>query len=94
MVYGTNALVVKPAISLTPMFVVAILNSYGYNELKKNTLTGDQLAYLKHVMFLLVCFYPVILGVLQMITWSFYTVRDSKDKKRFEETIPVASCKC
>jgi hypothetical protein len=29
-----SALVSKPAISLSPMFVVAILNSYGYSDLK------------------------------------------------------------
>ena len=35
-VYGANALVVKPANSLSPMLVVAILNHFGYEQLKVN----------------------------------------------------------
>ena len=34
MVFGTNALIVKPAISLSPMLVVAVLNKYGYSDLR------------------------------------------------------------
>lgn len=34
MVFGTNAVIVKPAQSVAPMIVVAILNHYGYEQLK------------------------------------------------------------
>lgn len=34
MVFGTNALFTKPGQSLAPMIVLAILNQFGYEELK------------------------------------------------------------
>ena len=42
-VYGANALVVKPANSLSPMLVVAILNHFGYEQLKVNSYTTRQI---------------------------------------------------
>ena len=77
MVYGTNALVVKPALSLAPMMVVAILNRYGYDQLQKKTLTGDQIDSLNNVMFTLLCCIPLIVGLFQTLFWSYYTIRDS-----------------
>lgn len=47
MIYGTNALVVKPAISLSPMLVVSVLNAYGYHDLKDNKLSDIQTVALK-----------------------------------------------
>ena len=78
MVYGTNALVVKPAISLAPMVVVAILNRYGYDQLQKNTLTSSQLEDLKSIMFTLLCCIPFLIGLLQSIFWSYYTIRENR----------------
>ncbi|KAL8616941.1 hypothetical protein ACOMHN_041859 [Nucella lapillus] len=76
-VYGANALVVKPANSLSPMLVVAVLNHFGYEQLKDGLLEGDGVERVKDVMFALVCLYPVILGALQLFTWSHYTFRRS-----------------
>ena len=78
MVYGTNALVVKPAISLAPMFVVAILNRYNYDQLQKNTLTETQIDSLHGIMFTLICCIPLVVGILQSLFWSFYTIRGNK----------------
>ena len=78
MVYGTNALVVKPAISLAPMVIVAILNRYGYDQLQKKTLTDDQIDSLNNVMFTLLCCIPLVIGILQALFWSFYTIDVNK----------------
>ena len=79
MVYGTNALVVKPAISLAPMVVVTILNRYGYDQLQKKTLTESQVEDLKSVMFTLICCIPLVVGMLQTLVWSYYTIRENKN---------------
>ncbi|XP_013398691.1 transmembrane protein 180 [Lingula anatina] len=78
MVYGTNALVIKPAISLAPMLAVAILNRNGYAEYKLGKLHSgiDQL---QSSMFYLLCLIPLTLGVLQYAVWSKYTLRDSHE---------------
>ncbi|XP_002123468.2 transmembrane protein 180 [Ciona intestinalis] len=86
MVFGTNALITKPANSLAPMIVVAILNSYGYEHLKNYGASGPaldpsasarELMDLHSTMFLLLCFIPVIVSLAQMVVWSFYGLRDS-----------------
>lgn len=74
MVFGTNALIVKPAISLSPMFVVTILNMYGYSELKKGRITGFN--ELNSAMFILVCCYPVVIGTIQLVSWSVFAIRE------------------
>ena len=79
MVYGTNALVVKPAISLAPMVVVTILNRYGYDQLQKKTLMESQVEDLKSVMFTLICGIPLVVGMLQTLVWSYYTIRENKN---------------
>lgn len=78
MVYGCNALVVKPAISLSPMFVVSVLNSHGFEQLKEGKLDPGQRGSLNAVMFTLLCLYPFVIGCIQYISWSFYTIRKSK----------------
>ncbi|XP_033741017.1 transmembrane protein 180-like [Pecten maximus] len=78
LVYGNNALVTKPAISLSPMMTVAVLNTYGYQQLDKKTLTVPQISSLHDTMFLLLCIQPIVIGTLQLITWSFYSIRDRK----------------
>ncbi|XP_061169081.1 transmembrane protein 180-like isoform X1 [Saccostrea echinata] len=85
MVFGTNALITKPANSLSPMLVVAILNRYGYDEVRQiklgrtgeNNLTGS--IELKNAMFSLICFYPVVLGVIQLCSWSFYSISNKRE---------------
>lgn len=91
MVYGTNALFVKPAISLSPMLAVAILNRYGYSYIQhsKNspvrptasTPSPDQLKDLKDAMFFLVCWYPIIIGTIQLISWSFFKITNRTEKE-------------
>ena len=93
MVYGTNALFVKPAISLSPMLAVAILNRYGYSYIQhsKNspvrptasTPSPDQLKDLKDAMFFLVCWYPIVLGTIQLISWSFFRITNRIEKNHW-----------
>ncbi|XP_045191819.2 transmembrane protein 180-like [Mercenaria mercenaria] len=78
MVYGINALVVKPAISLSPMLVVSILNSYGYDRLKDGKLDAVEETGLSGAMFSVLCLYPFVIGCIQFCSWSFYTIRGTK----------------
>jgi Na+/melibiose symporter-like transporter len=72
-----SALVSKPAISLSPMFVVAILNSYGYSDLKDKTMGATP--ELKYIMFILVCCFPIIIGTIQLIAWSFFDIQHKSE---------------
>ncbi|XP_050390149.1 uncharacterized protein LOC126809563 [Patella vulgata] len=81
MVYGTNALIVKPAQSLCPMLTVAILNRYGYEEHKTGKLGLQGLDSLKDTMFLLLCGYSCILGIMQLISWSKYVLNTQKSRE-------------
>ncbi|XP_022319095.2 transmembrane protein 180-like [Crassostrea virginica] len=93
MVFGTNALFVKPAISLSPMLAVAVLNRYGYTHVQRfkgitphpsttsATPSGSQLEELKGAMFFLVCWYPIILGTIQFISWSFFKITNRTEKE-------------
>ena len=91
MVFGINALITKPAQSLAPMFGVAILNQFGYQQFKaalqaatEKDLSSlsmnhsvDDVRDLHSVMFYLACCIPVVIGTLQLIIWRFYTIRSS-----------------
>ena len=81
MVFGTNALITKPAQSLAPMITVAILNRHNYDRLKLATtseiLNSPEYSSLLNAMFLTTCATPVIIGCLQLVIWSFYTIRSS-----------------
>jgi len=91
MVFGLNALVTKPAISLAPMITVAILNRYGYSSVVKTVPLGDLYSAsstvalttatdsleLTAAMFYTSCLVPVVTGVIQLVTWQFFTIRDS-----------------
>ncbi|CAG2230915.1 transmembrane protein 180-like [Mytilus edulis] len=72
-VFGISALLSKPALSLSPMVTVSILNHYGYSELKNNTVEASH--ELKHAMFLLICLYPIAIGIVQLIAWSFFDIK-------------------
>jgi Na+/melibiose symporter-like transporter len=102
MVFGLNALVTKPAISLAPMVTVAILNRYGYSSVVNKAQGGALLSTavplvsvagassaaaveLTTAMFYTTCLVPVCTGLLQLITWHFYSIQDShKSVPRWE----------
>nr|KAG5709737.1 hypothetical protein BaRGS_027762 [Batillaria attramentaria] len=73
-VFGNNALVTKPAQSIAPMLIVAVLNRYGYEQLKTGALPGFETHVIKNVMFQIICFTPVVLGILQYFVWSQFTI--------------------
>jgi len=81
MVFGTNALFTKPGNSLAPMLVVYVLNSYGYETLKNWYDDGSiskGVEDLHDVMFSLLCVIPLVLSILQMAVWRFYSLTGSK----------------
>lgn len=45
--------------------------------LQDGLLSGEELELIKDVMFKVVCFYPVLLGMIQFVTWSRFTIRRS-----------------
>ncbi|NWW78594.1 MF13A protein, partial [Climacteris rufus] len=69
MVFGTNALFTKPAQSLAPMVVVTILNHYGYKNL--NNVVG-----LHDAMFYLTCLVPLCIAVIQILTWTPFSIQN------------------
>ncbi|XP_067938920.1 transmembrane protein 180-like isoform X2 [Watersipora subatra] len=75
MVYGSNAAVVKPALSLAPMVVAAMLSRSGYDAVKAGTATPEQTAYLQQIIFTFSCFAPVIIGSVQIFAWRQYRLR-------------------
>jgi len=90
MVFGLNALVTKPAISLAPMITVATLNRYGYSSslsaspgVVTSTVAAAEVQHtagddvLTSAMFNMTCAVPVVVGLLQLLIWRFYTIRDS-----------------
>jgi len=89
MVFGLNALVTKPAISFAPMITVAVLNSYGYSSslstVSPSTVADTKVQHaatsiddvLSSAMFYTTCAVPVVVGLLQLFIWRFYTIRDS-----------------
>jgi len=89
MVFGLNALVTKPAISVAPMITVALLDSYGYSALptKFPAVSASTIALsetqspggdaLTDAMFYVTCIVPIVTGLLQLLLWRFYTIRDS-----------------
>nr|CAB3267058.1 transmembrane protein 180 [Phallusia mammillata] len=85
MVFGTNALITKPANSLAPMIVVTILNNYGYEQLKDIKTAEDlgasnsegDLDNLHAIMFSSLCFIPFVLSLVQVVVWSFYGLKNN-----------------
>ncbi|XP_063447641.1 transmembrane protein 180-like isoform X2 [Mytilus trossulus] len=82
MVFGTSSLIARPAISLSPMFVAAVLDIYGYSQLKGTESSLE----LKHAMFMLVCCYPIIIGSIQFVSWSFFKIPCKSEKTILIET--------
>nr|XP_039257356.1 transmembrane protein 180-like [Styela clava] len=89
MVFGTNALITKPANSFAPMLVVAILNKYGYEALKEYGVPGavvpsgvtppdqSEIAELHNVMFKIMCTFPIVLSIIQLLAWSTYKLKST-----------------
>ena len=71
-IFGLNALFTKPAQSLSPMLVVNILTRYGYQE------TGDNKSLsVQSAEFHILCFFPIFIGLCQIIIWSRYSLRST-----------------
>jgi len=90
MVFGLNALVTKPAISVAPMITVALFNRYGYSSHSATPppsapsvstpalpTAAHQDALLTSAMFYATCAVPVVTGLVQLFVWRFYAIRDS-----------------
>ncbi|XP_074642202.1 transmembrane protein 180-like [Tubulanus polymorphus] len=87
MVFAGNALIVKPAQSFAPMITVAIFNAYGYEKLPKNNVLSvaadSSFTPLFETMFGYSCWLPCVIGLIQIILWKCFTIRDT------HKTIPV-----
>lgn len=80
MVFGTNALITKPANSLAPMITVAILNLYGYESIKSGSVKDiASLDSLHNAMFNIALITSVVLGMFQLAIWSRYQLRSSHE---------------
>ena len=78
LVFGTNALITKPAISLSPLITLAILEAYGYKELQSEAVPpSNNLVDLHIAMFNMLCVSPFVTGILQLLVWSFYRLRQT-----------------
>ncbi|KAL6460589.1 hypothetical protein MHYP_G00305550 [Metynnis hypsauchen] len=92
MVFGTNALFTKPGQSLAPMLVVAILNQYGYEDIKDGKLTEPSAVNALHnIMFYLICIVPMCVTALQLD--GIFSVMDQLNKlnvMRLQEPLPTA----
>ena len=78
MVFGANALITKPAVSLAPMVSVAILGHYGYQHDRTDQLLSlEDNADVAVAMFYLAAVTPVVIGALQFAVWSGYTLRET-----------------
>ncbi|XP_072039937.1 transmembrane protein 180-like [Amphiura filiformis] len=76
-VFGYNALFTKPAQSLAPMMIVAILEANNYQDRLAEDMSVAQHEALKAAIFSVACAIPFVVGVLQVIVWRPYSIRDS-----------------
>ncbi|XP_072025997.1 transmembrane protein 180-like isoform X1 [Amphiura filiformis] len=76
-VFSYNALAVKPPESLAPILIVSILNRNHYQDKLTGTMSSQQHNELQFAMFLVMCAMPFVIGLLQMIVWRPYSIRDS-----------------
>ncbi|RDD47341.1 Transmembrane protein 180 [Trichoplax sp. H2] len=79
MIFGTNALFTKPAQSLAPMFVVSFLTGYGYQH-GSQAVTIPAKPELRQAMFSMICLVPIVASVIQILIWSFYSLRGQRVK--------------
>ncbi|XP_072014900.1 LOW QUALITY PROTEIN: transmembrane protein 180-like [Amphiura filiformis] len=76
-VFAYNALFTKPAQSLAPMMIVAILNRNNYQEKVSGDMTAIQHQELSSAMFTVACAIPFVIGLLQILVWRPFSIRDS-----------------
>ena len=75
MVFGTNALITKPAMSLAPMLTVYIFNKYGYEQLNTTAMLPPSVTSgLHHCMVTMAWVNAVVVGLLQMLVWSKFNI--------------------
>ncbi|XP_052617152.1 transmembrane protein 180-like [Peromyscus californicus insignis] len=74
MVFGISALFTRPAQSLAPMLILSKLTQYGYGE-PNNRILLD----LQDTMFSLVCVVPLGIAMVQILTWSSFSIRNRAD---------------
>ena len=77
MVFATNALITKPAISIAPMIAVAYLGHYGYNRMNSvaSGVTMSSISAnseLGAAMITLTCVTSLVIGSIQFATWLLY----------------------
>eukprot|EP01137_Pigoraptor_chileana_P030822 Opistho-2@17823 len=91
MFFGTNALFTKPAQSLSPMFVLAVLASKGYvgsgaaqdaSAAAPGSHVDPAGEPLRAAMLLLLGAIPVVCGIFQFVLWSGYGLRSSHRSKQ------------
>ena len=96
MIFGTNALITKPAVSLAPMITVYVFNRYGYDRLSDTSASpgGPSTlvdADLDNTMFQFLVWTPLVLAVLQLLFWSGYTLRDSHYNTQIKSEMQISS---
>ncbi|XP_012635679.1 transmembrane protein 180 [Microcebus murinus] len=71
LVYGINALFVKPAQSLVPTMILSRLNQHGYGNPNSSVLPS-----LHDAMFGLICLVPLGTAIIQILVWSLFSTRN------------------
>ena len=76
-VFAYNALFTKPAQSVAPMLIVALLDRNHYQEKLTGNITPSEHVELQSAMFLVACAIPFVIGLLQILVWRSFSIRDS-----------------
>jgi len=81
-VFGTNALITKPAQSLAPMLVLYLLNPYAFQEFKRDPRSfaaadDGRLVALQYATLTLLWAWPFFLGIFQVLVFSRYNLRNT-----------------
>ncbi|XP_077989683.1 transmembrane protein 180-like [Glandiceps talaboti] len=78
MFFAANAVIIKPAQSIAPIIVVALLNANGFEEVRSGrTVDRETIAQLRFVMFQIAWLVPFVSGLVQVVMWLKYSLRDS-----------------
>ncbi|XP_070534775.1 transmembrane protein 180-like [Ptychodera flava] len=78
MFFAANAVIIKPAQSIAPIMVVAVLNRNGFEQVRSGqTYDPDIVNQLRFVMFQIAWLVPFVSGLIQVAIWLRYTIRDS-----------------
>jgi len=78
-VFGTNALITKPAQSLAPMLVLFLLNPFRFQEFKRDpsSFSSGRFEDLRSATLMLLWVWPLTVGLLQLTVFSRYTLRNT-----------------